>query len=107
MAIKADYIYPMRNYIVLLFILIVSASSAQTFSVFKGDTINRTDAKGKKQGVWKRYYPTDTLFLETVFKDGIHIGTMKTWHPNGKLQSVLKYKGNTDIANATVYSDTG
>jgi len=57
---------------------------AQSFRVYKGDTINVTDKKGLKQGVWKRYYETDTLFTITTYRNGKPVGTTLTYYPDGK-----------------------
>ena len=62
---------------------------AQTFVVFKGDTINRKDAKGLKQGIWKKFYRTDSLFSITSFKDNKQTGTTKFYYESGKLKSTL------------------
>ena len=50
-------------------------SNGQSYKVFKGDTINRLDKQGKKQGLWRKYYSNDSLFSQGVFKDNIHTGT--------------------------------
>lgn len=91
----------------LVFFYSVNFISAQTFQVFKGDTINRIDNKGLKQGVWKKYYSNDTLFSEGVYKNGAHTGIFRTYHRNGKLQSVLKFKGTTETCNAELYYEDG
>ena len=64
----------MKKIITLLaFFIAVSASAQkkkpQPYNVFRGDTINRTDAKGLKQGVWKKYYANDSLFSTGQYKD--------------------------------------
>ena len=70
----------MKNRILLYLILVIATSAnAQKFNVFKGDTINRTDAKGLKQGLWRKYNSNDVLFSEGVYKDGKHTGTFKIY----------------------------
>ena len=94
----------------LVYILMCSVSSflsAQTYKVFKGDTINRVDSKGLKQGLWRKYYNTDTLFSEGVYKNNTHTGTFKTFHKNGKPQSVLKFRGTKEISNAELFYEDG
>jgi antitoxin component YwqK of YwqJK toxin-antitoxin module len=59
--------------------LCFSLAQGQTFQVFKGDTINRRDKEGKKQGIWRKYYSNDTLCSESTFKYGRHTGEFKTW----------------------------
>lgn len=97
----------MKSFITLLIIVISSANSiAQRYQLFKGDTINRVDAKERKQGLWRKYYSNDTLFSEGYYKDGKHIGTFYTFHRNGQRQSVLKFRGLTEISDATLYNDS-
>ena len=65
---------------VLFSIFLTLHGEAQTYKVFKGDTINRVDAKGQKQGLWKKYYSNDTLFSKGIYKDGKHTGTFLTFY---------------------------
>src|SRR3954462_4526005 len=96
----------MRAASILIFIsLFKLCCEAQTFKVFKGDTINRVDAKGLKQGLWRKYYSTDTLFSEGVYKNGIHTGTFNSFHKNGKKQAVLKYRGLSEINDAQLFNE--
>ena len=71
----------------VLILLFPLAGFAQSFRVYKGDTINVTDKKGLKQGAWKRYYESDTLFTITNYKDGKPIGATMTQYPSGKLKA--------------------
>src|SRR6185295_13855332 len=91
----------------IAFMFISCALSAQTYQVFKGDTINRRDKGGLQQGVWKKYYPTDTLASESKFKNGKHVGDFKTYFKSGKIQSHLKYQGTTEISSAILYYESG
>ena len=59
-----------------------------------GQEINQTDAQGRKQGAWKKYYPSnDGLFYEGQFKDDVAIGTFKHYYENGDLKSITVYGG--------------
>lgn len=75
----------MRNLILILFSLI-------SFSLFaqNGEVINRTDAKGNKQGFWKKM-ENDKLVYEGQFKDNVPYGTFKYYHANGKLKSTTEF----------------
>lgn len=96
----------MKNQIrIFFFLLIASSASAQKYNVFKGDTINRTDVKGLKQGIWRKYYSNDVLFSEGVYKDGKHTGTFNTFYKSGKPQSILKFRGLTEINDAEIFSE--
>ena len=96
----------MKNLIRTLFFIVISTSlSAQKFNIFKGDTINRSNTKGLKQGVWKKYYSNDVLFSEGVYKDGKHTGTFRTFYKSGKPQSILKFRGVSEINDAEIFSE--
>jgi antitoxin component YwqK of YwqJK toxin-antitoxin module len=88
-----------------LIVFLTANSFAQKYNVFKGDTINHTDVKGLKQGVWKKYYSNDVLFSEGNYKNGKHIGTFKTYYKSGKPQSNLNFRGMTEIADAEIFSE--
>ena len=97
---------------IIVFFLLVTGnflSSAQTHQVFKGDTINRKDKNNLPQGLWKKYYPppADALFSEGVYKNGKHTGTFHTYYKSGKLQSVMNYRGVTEVCSATIYFEDG
>ena len=62
-------------------------STAQTFQVFKGDTINRISKNGKQEGIWRKYYKNDSLFSEGSYKNGIRVGVHRTFYMNGKPQA--------------------
>src|SRR4051812_37488820 len=101
----------MKKIFALLNILIALSASAQKhpqpYNVFKGDTINRTDAKGLKQGAWKKFYSNDTLFSTGQYKDAKPYGTFITYYKSGKLEAVLVYRNGTNIADAIIYHENG
>jgi antitoxin component YwqK of YwqJK toxin-antitoxin module len=84
------------RFLFILLALIPSFSAlAQTggsYQVFKGDTINRTDSRGLKQGLWRKYYRTDTLCSETLFKNNKPYGVSRTWNENGKLKAEVVFE---------------
>src|SRR4051812_1913477 len=91
-------------YIILLS-LAVSAQKKPPFIVFKSDTINRTDAKGLKQGVWKKYYPNDSLFSIGQFKNGKPYGVFKTFYKTGEQQATLTYRKGSEVADMIIYHE--
>lgn len=93
---------------ILLFCLACLSLNAQTFQVFKGDTINRRDAKGLQQGVWRKYYKTDTLASEMHFWNGRHDGFFRTYSQSGKLQTEVKYRpGYLEIGDGKIFYEDG
>ena len=89
-----------------LFLFILN-SSGQTYQVFKGDTINHKDKKGLKQGLWRKYYMTDTLCSETHFIDDKPSGISRTWYESGKLKGEVKFEKKNSLNNATTYFENG
>ncbi|MDX2171741.1 MAG: hypothetical protein SFY56_01385 [Bacteroidota bacterium] len=50
------------------------SSSIRSFEIYKGDTCNRADWKGRKQGKWYLFNKKNLKVIDTVFyKDGIEI----------------------------------
>jgi len=52
-----------------LFSLTQSRSYCQTFDVIDNDTVNLTDASGKKQGFWRYFWPNGDLKYEVYYED--------------------------------------
>lgn len=100
---------PMNKIIrlILLMLFISNFASAQSFKIHKGDTINRTDAKGLKQGVWKRFYDNDQLFSETTFKNGKPVSNTTTFYKSGEKQSVMTYDKAGTTARMISYWPNG
>jgi antitoxin component YwqK of YwqJK toxin-antitoxin module len=103
------YLRPMRKFIAVITLSLLSAGLyAQTFQVFKGDTINCRDASKKQQGVWRKYYKNDTLASEMFYKNGRHYGTFRTFSENGKLQTEVKYRpGYMEIGDGKIFYEDG
>jgi len=99
-----------RTIITLLLILIVSITvKSQTFEIdkFKKDTINRIDKKGFKQGVWRKYYPNNTIKYEGTFKDNYQIGQFKLYYEQSKLQAISVFSEKGVKAKTTQYYENG
>ena len=87
--------------------LITIITFGQPFQVFKGDTINRKDNKGLKQGTWRKYYRTDTLCSETIFKDDKPVGITRTWYESGKLKGEVRNEGKDKLSAGVTYFENG
>src|SRR5436190_2889846 len=83
-------------------------TKAQDYQVYKGDTLNRKDTKGLKQGEWRKYYRTDTLCSQTFFKDNKPVNVSRTWYENGKLKAAVTFdKANSKRATGVTYYESG
>lgn len=89
------------NKIGLLFGLIIF-----TFGAFA--QMNVTDAKGRKQGLWVKYYPNSKVpEFQGEFKDGKPQGTFTYYYPNNKPKAILKHENNGARTVAYMYHDNG
>jgi len=75
----------MRNLIVAFFMLLGLIAFAQED--------NKTDAKGQKQGEWKKYHKNGMLRYVGEFKNDKPIGEFKYYYDTGKIQSKMDHKG--------------
>lgn len=76
------------------------------FSFCSFAQLNVVDANGKKQGVWKKYYPnTKILDYEGTFKNDIPVGEFIYYFKNGKIKAKMNFKNNGTISYSTVYHE--
>ena len=94
----------MRYLISFLIATICSFSilTAQTDTVF-----NQVDAKGLKQGYWKKDYPNGKLMYRGYFKDGKPAGEMRRYYSTGDLQAIMKFDKKGEYSRAVLFYDTG
>ncbi len=96
---------------IILFIFSVCFSGllaqAQTFHIHNGDTINRTDAKGLKQGVWEKFYSNDVLYARTKFRNGQPVDTAMYYYASGKMKAMLIYKAKSNQKYSVMFSESG
>ncbi|MDZ4666347.1 MAG: hypothetical protein SGJ00_00545 [bacterium] len=76
-------------YIIILFtFLLYLNTTAQTFTIEDGDTINLTQANGKKQGFWRYFWPNGDLKYEVYYENGEKEGLEISYFDN---QDCLEY----------------
>ena len=86
------------RYLITVFILIFSLSGF-------AQEENKTDAKGKKQGLWKKYHKNGMLRYTGNFKDDKPVGVFKYYYDTGELQVKMTHIGNNSYSN--IYYVTG
>ncbi len=89
----------MKRLILFLLCLVSVAAFAQDNPV-----INKTDASGRKQGVWKKM-EKGKLVYEGQFKDNVPYGTFKYYHSNGKLKSTTEFIQGVHKVRTTIYHE--
>ncbi len=84
----------MKQYIIMS-MAVLAASTA----VYAQD-VNKTNAQGKREGVWVGYYPkTNYVKYEGTFKDGKETGTFKFYadEPEKKLIATKEFKADGSV----------
>lgn len=72
-------------------LVIVLLLCAQLLSAQK-EAPNKTDAEGRKQGLWIKHYDNDTLRYRGNFKDDNPIGLFERFYEDGSLQALITYE---------------
>jgi antitoxin component YwqK of YwqJK toxin-antitoxin module len=70
---------------------IVSLVNYKDGYVSDRESINRKDEKGRKQGIWKSYYPNFRVKKEERYKDDRLNGYVKLYNVEGRLESASLY----------------
>ncbi len=91
----------MRRSVVSLIILLLPAW------ILAQDTINVTDAGGKRQGFWRKLDTAGKKVYEGRFRDGIPVGTFTYYYPNGKIKTVNVMSDNGRKARSVSYFPGG
>lgn len=84
----------------LLCLLFLSSSKglvAQSFEVVNGDTINRIDSSGKKQGLWKYWDNNLALILVCHYDDDVPVGKQSYYQKNKTILEIEPIKGKPEI----------
>ncbi len=99
----------MRHTVHLLFLilLLLPARNLQAQHVSTRDTVNRTDARGLKQGYWEKHNAQGILINRGYFSDGKPVGAFKRYFENGKVKSLLFYHPNSDTVDITFFYMNG
>lgn len=72
-----------------------------------GRAINRTDAKGRKQGLWEKKYPNGVLRYRGHFYNNMPVGVFKYWYDNDSIQSIVTYSEKGTVARAKIFYENG
>lgn len=87
-----------KQYFVVFFFLIFSANLfAQEFEVVNGDTINRVDSLGHKQGLWKFWDNQMSLALVCYYRDDVPVGKMTYFRKNRTLLELEQQKKKPEM----------
>ena len=105
----------MKKAILILLFITCKIGIAQSFELIGTDTINFTDAAGKKQGKWiilnkelhRAGYADDQKVEEGKYLDSKKYGIWKEYYPNTNIKSIITYENNRPSGYAKMYHDNG
>ncbi|MCW3105476.1 MAG: hypothetical protein JWO09_3916 [Bacteroidetes bacterium] len=105
----------MRKAVLIMLFITCKIAIAQSFELAGKDTLNFTDANGKKQGKWviknitlhKPCYADDQVVEEGKFVDSKKTGPWKEYYCNKNVKSVITYENNRPNGYAKMYHDNG
>jgi uncharacterized protein len=79
---------------------IVTLTQYKMGFIQREEKLNRKDANGLKQGVWKEFYPSGIIKNEVNFTDDKMNGYFKEYSPKGSLVNTTKYVNGVVQTNA-------
>jgi antitoxin component YwqK of YwqJK toxin-antitoxin module len=71
------------------------------------EQINRVDAKGMKQGGWKKYDTAGNMLYAGQFRDDIPVDTFRYFYPGGKLKTISVFSENGHRVKSVSYFRNG
>lgn len=72
-----------------------------------GTAINRTDAQGRKQGLWEKKYPNGRLRYRGHFYNNNPVGVFKYNYDNDSIESIVTYSEKGKVARARIFYENG
>lgn len=73
------------------------------------EKINQFNAKGKRVGLWKKFYPNGKIRYQGRFENGKEVGDFKFYSPKtSKFPIIVKtYENNTEICSVKYFTSKG
>ncbi len=97
----------MLNKKFIITILIFSGLLTWNILAQQDTVFNQTDAKGLRQGYWKKYYPNGNLIYKGFFKDNKPVGLFHRYYESGALKVKISYTEVNNLARATWFYENG
>jgi hypothetical protein len=88
----------------------IDPSENKTYFWFKGGLIHETDygvAGEVLNGNFKKYFHSNQLAEQGVFKKGLKVGLWKSWYENGKIETTQIWKSGQKNGNFFRYDSNG
>lgn len=80
----------MKHFLLCTLVMIAFGASSQS--------VNQTDAQGKKHGVWKKNHDNGKLRYQGQFDHGKEVGTFTFYFPTGDIKAINKFRGKSGVA---------
>lgn len=91
----------MKRYVLMLVTLLFAVAPLMS------QDFNKTDAKGRRQGVWRGFYPNGQLRYEGQFKNDKCKGTFKYYDEQGNLKATNEFDKSGEKALNKTYAPNG
>ena len=114
------YIPKATQYVFIAILLLTFSNQviSQTFDIYEGDTINRVDKKGRKQGQWVNFVQQEVdsanvkiiksyKYQEGEMLNDLKEGVWKVYYPSGNPKSVTKYKKGAVYGSYYTFYENG
>ncbi len=95
-----------RKYFPVFLSLFLITSIGLTKAI-QAQTLNQVDAKGMKQGEWRKTDANGHLIYEGNFKDNIPTGTFTYYDSTAKVKAISEFSDNGTKACATTFNQFG
>jgi antitoxin component YwqK of YwqJK toxin-antitoxin module len=105
----------MKKVTLILLFITCKIGLAQSYELYNKDTINFTDATGKRQGKWIIFnrtkklpnYTPDAKVEEGKYTDSKKVGSWMEYYPNGKLKNKITFENGRPNGYAIMYHENG
>ncbi|MCU4156412.1 toxin-antitoxin system YwqK family antitoxin [Carboxylicivirga sp. A043] len=98
----------MQNVFIIILLTVSFNTMAQSYELYKGDTINYTDINNHKQGLWIKFNNSGDQILEQgVYATNKKSGWWICYYPDGKVKHKITYKNGKAIGPAEFYYENG
>lgn len=91
----------MKRYILMLVTLLFAVMPLMS------QDFNKTDSKGRRQGIWRGFYPNGQLRYEGQFKNDKCKGTFKYYDEQGNLKATNEFDKSGEKALNKTYAPNG
>lgn len=101
----------MKRFLLHIIILFCSLSTSygqlNSFEIWEGDTVNKIDADGLKQGLWLEYHESGKVKKRTYYLNDIPHGGESGFYKNGKVRYTIIWNQGVPHGFYQIYYQSG